>query len=397
MTTRAEDPFHILVVDDEPDVEPLIRQCLRRHIRSGEYALHFAGDGAEALDVLASNDSIDMVLTDINMPRMDGLSLLRRLPEVDPDLKAVVVSAYGDMDNIRTAMNCGAFDFIIKPFDLADLEITIKRTRSHIAQWKEAVRARDQLSMLQSELALASRMQQTILPHDFPSDSTFDVHAEMVPARQIGGDFFDTFALDRGRIGLLVADVSGKGVPAALFMMSSRTALKGAAIGSVRPDAVLSEVNDFLHAENRDFMFVSVVYAIYDPETGAFSYANGGHCCPLVVHRDGSATVLPCSRGIVLGLRGGIEYREAEARLAPGETLVMYSDGVSEAFNVVKEEFGLDRLRRLFEGAPPANAEEANTRVMEAIFAFAGDHVQSDDITCLAVHRYAGSRGANER
>ena len=391
MTTGSEDPFHILVVDDEPDVEPLIRQCLRRHVRSGEYALHFAGDGVDALDVLASNDTIDMVVTDINMPRMDGLSLLRRLPEVDPDLKAVVVSAYGDMGNIRTAMNCGAFDFIIKPFDLADLEITIKRARSHIAQWKEAVRSRDQLTTLQSELALASRMQQAILPVRFPSDVTFDVHAEMVPARQVGGDFFDIFALPHGRIGLLVADVSGKGVPAALFMMSSRTVLKGAAIGSVRPGAVLSEVNDFLHAENRDFMFVSVAYAVYDHETGAFSYANGGHCCPLVVHRDGSATMLPCSRGLVLGLREGGEYREAQARLAPGETLVMYSDGVSEAFNVAKEEFGLDRLRRLFEGAPPASAKEANTRVMKAVSAFAGAHEQSDDITCLALHRHLDS------
>lgn len=393
MTTGAEDPFHILVVDDEPDVEPLIRQRMRRHVRSGEYALHFAGDGVDALDVLASDGSIDMVVTDINMPRMDGLSLLRRLPDVDPDLKAIVVSAYGDMGNIRTAMNCGAFDFVIKPFDFADLEVTIERARSHIAQWKEALRLRDQLTTLQSELDLASRMQQAILPDRFPSDVTFDVHGEMVPAKQVGGDFFDIFALEHGRIGLVVADVSGKGVPAALFMMSSRTVLKGAAIGSARPGEVLSEVNDFLHAENRNFMFVTVAYVVYDPETGAFSYANGGHCCPLVVHRDGSTTVLPCSRGIVLGLRGGIEYREAQACLAPGETLVMYSDGVSEAFNATKEEFGLDRLRRLFEGASPASAEEANTRVMEAVSAFAGDHVQSDDITCLALHRHAGSRG----
>ena len=393
MTTETEGPFRFLVVDDEPDVEPLMRQRMRRHVRSGKYSLCFAGDGVEALDVLASDDSIALVMTDINMPRMDGLTLIGRLPDVDPDLEAIVVSAYGDMSNIRAAMNRGAFDFVTKPFDFADLETTIERARARIAQWKEASRSRDQLTALRSELDLASRMQQSILPGDFPSDATFDVHAKMTPARHVGGDFFDIFALGRGRIGLAVADVSGKGVPAALFMMSSRTVLKSAASGSARPGEVLREVNDFLHAENRDFMFVTVVYAVCDPETGAFSYANGGHCPPLVVHRDGSATALPGTRGVVLGLRGGLEYRDAEASLAPGETLVMYTDGVFEALDVAREPFGHDRLRRLFEGAPPASAEEATTRVTEAVSAFAGNRRQFDDITCLALHRPAGSRG----
>ena len=391
MSESSHSPFHILVVDDEPDMEPLIRQRLRRHVRSGKYALCFAGDGVQALEILSGPDPVDMVVTDINMPRMDGLSLLSHLPEVDPDVKAIVVSAYGDMGNIRTAMNRGAFDFVTKPLDFNDFEITLERTRAHVAHWREALRVHDRLTALQSELDLASRMQQAILPVEFPADARFDVYASMVPAKNVGGDFFDVVSLERGRIGLAVADVSDKGIPAALFMMSSRTVLKGAAIGQAEPAEVLTEVNALLHSDNHNIMFVTIVYVVYDPETGALSYANGGHCPPIIVHADGSTTEFPGTQGIALGLAPGIEYRQRDAVLAPGETLLLYSDGVSEAWNAGKEEYGAERLARLFEARAPASALEANDAVMRAIADFVDGHAQSDDITCLALHRRAST------
>ncbi|MFQ5569694.1 MAG: adenylate/guanylate cyclase domain-containing protein [Rhodothermales bacterium] len=136
-------PVHILVVDDEPDLQPLVRQKFRRRIRAGEYVFTFAGDGLEALDVLEQNPAIDLVLTDINMPRMDGLTLLANLTDLERLLKAVVVTAYGDMDNIRAAMNRGAFDFLTKPLNLDDLEITIAKAVSSIEQQKKAALARE--------------------------------------------------------------------------------------------------------------------------------------------------------------------------------------------------------------------------------------------------------------
>ncbi len=379
--------FHILVVDDEPDLEPLIRQRMRPHIRSGKYSFLFAGDGNEAVDILSSDGRIDMVVTDINMPGMDGLTLLGRISAINSDIKSIVVSAYGDMGNIRTAMNRGAFDFVTKPLDFKDFEVTLERTQAHIAQWKEALRSRDRLIALQNQLDLANNMQQAILPVDFPSGRDFDVHGSMVPAQNVGGDFFDVVSLERGRIGLAVADVSDKGIPAALFMMSSRTLLKGAAIGQGDPDSVLTEVNNILHEDNRNDMFVTVLYVVYDPETGSMTYANGGHCAPLVVHADGSATELPRTDGVVLGLAANFDYSHRVAALKPGETLIMYSDGVSEATNARGVEFGAERLRGLFEDAAPGSAREANATVLEAVTVFAGDHAQSDDITCLALHR----------
>ena len=387
MEQEPHPPLHILVVDDEPDLEPLIKQRMRRHIRSGRYVFRFADNGSEALEVLSNHDHFDMVVTDINMPEMDGLALLSHISKTWPDIKSIVVSAYGDMRNIRTAMNRGAFDFITKPVDFEDFDVTIARTHDQIVQWKEVLRSRDRLVALQNELDVASGMQQAILPLEFPNGEDFDVHGRMAPARNVSGDFFEVMTLERGRIGLAVADVSDKGIPAALFMMSSRTLLKGSAIGRGNPDEVLAEVNNLLHGDNRSFMFVTMLYMVYDPETGELSYANGGHCDPVIVHADGSATELAGTGGVVLGLSGGLDYARKVAHLAPGETLVMYSDGVSDAKGPQGNEFGIARLKGLFEGTPPGSAQEASSRVLTSVAEFTGGQSPSDDITCLALHR----------
>ena len=184
----------ILVVDDEPDLEPLILQRMRRDIRRGRYDFVFAHNGVEALELLNEDEDIDMVLSDINMPRMDGLTLLSQIPAVDPNIRSVIISAYGDMKNIRTAMNRGAFDFVTKPIDFDDLRITIDRTLSHLMEWREALSSRDKLVVLQNELDVASKMQQSILPTRFPKGSTYQSFASMEPARNVGGDFL-TFCI----------------------------------------------------------------------------------------------------------------------------------------------------------------------------------------------------------
>ena len=197
-----------------------------------------------------------------------------------PDIRSVIMSAYGDMANIRTAMNRGAFDFITKPVDFKDLQVTIDRTLRHVIEWREARESRDRLAALQNELTLASRMQQSILTTEFPEASEYEVFANMEPARNVGGDFYDLIYLADGRIGLTVADVSDKGVPAALFMMSSHTLIKSIAQSDDNPGHVLETVNNLLHENNDSFMFVTVIYAIYDPATGELTYACGGHDSP---------------------------------------------------------------------------------------------------------------------
>ena len=387
MAESEAESYKILVVDDEPDMEPLVLQRMRRHIRSGRYSFVFAQNGVEALEVLNKDSDIDMVVSDINMPRMDGLTLLSQIAQLNPDLRAVIVSAYGDMKNIRTAMNRGAFDFVTKPLDFDDLQVTIERTLENMKAWKEALSSRDKLVSLQRELDVASQMQQSILPTQFPSGDDFETFGSMDPARNVGGDFFDVVQLDGGRIGLAIADVSDKGVPAALFMMSSRTLLKGSAIGLSEPGKVLQEVNDLLADDNESAMFVTVLYAVYDPPTGRLSYANGGHNLPVIFHADGSSTVLPYTQGLALAVLSGFDFEEGEVTLAPGDTLVLYTDGVSEAMDIEKEEFGMERLRAVFAGGQPESAETANEAVFAAVREFVGDAPQSDDITCLTLKR----------
>ena len=146
-----ERPYRILMVDDKPDLEPLVLQRMRRKIESGEYNFVLAHNGVEALDVLKEHQDIDIVISDINMPQMDGLTLLEQIPRVDPSVRAIILSAYGDMKNIRTAMRMGAFDFITKPIDFEELEETISRTLVHLEAWREALSSRDALVTSQSE------------------------------------------------------------------------------------------------------------------------------------------------------------------------------------------------------------------------------------------------------
>ena len=381
-----QEAYKILVVDDEPDLEPLMLQRMRRDIRAGRYKFVFAQNGVEALEKLHQDDEIDMVLSDINMPQMDGLTLLEQIPKVDPNIRSVIISAYGDMKNIRTAMNRGAFDFVTKPLDFEDLQVTIDRTLRNMVEWREALQSRDKLVALQNELEVATGMQQSILPTRFPKGPSYTVYGKMQPARNVGGDFFDVLHLSDGRIGLAVADVSDKGVPAALFMMSSRTLLKGAAIGLALPGEVLREVNDLLLEDNEGGMFVTVLYAVFDPSSRELTYANGGHNSPLLVHADGTSGLLPLTDGIALGVAPDLSYKRNTVTLSPGDTVIFYTDGVTEAMNGKEEQFGLDPLSEFFQTNPPRDPEETTATVFEAVNAFAGETPQSDDITCLVLY-----------
>ena len=377
----------ILVVDDEPDLQPLVLQRMRRDIRRGRYEFFFASDGLEAIGVLSEIRDIDMIITDINMPRMDGLSLLERIPDINPNTRSIVVSAYGDLSNIRTAMNRGAFDFVTKPVDFGDLRVTIERTLRNLREWREALSSRDQLTALQSELGVANQIQQSILPTEFPVEDKYKIFGSMEPAKEVGGDFFDVVRLEDNCVGLAIADVSDKGVPAALFMMSSRTMMKGAAISARQPGEVLAIVNSMLAEDNDPQMFVTVLYAVYDPATGRLTYSSGGHDTPLVVHQDGSSELLPLTGGIVLGIMPELDFSDNCVTLSPGDTVICYTDGVTEAMNGNGEQFGIERLQQTFLETPPLDAEDAVQKIFEAVSEFADGTIQSDDITCLTLSR----------
>ncbi|MEG9862853.1 MAG: SpoIIE family protein phosphatase [Parvularculales bacterium] len=380
-------PHKILVVDDEADFERMVTQRMRREIRDKKYDFVFAGNGVEAVARLNEDPSIEMVLSDINMPEMDGLTLLQQIPKINPRIRAVIISAYGDMKNIRTAMNRGAFDFVTKPIDFDDLKVTVDRTLQHLAMMKDALVARDKLVVLENELDIARKMQQMILPTTFPETDKYQLYGGMKPARNVGGDFFDIVTLSDGRIGLAVADVSGKGVPAAMFMMSSRTLLKGASIGSdPRTDMVVGEVNKQLCDNNEAAMFTTLFFAALNASSGKLEFVNGGHNPPLLIHSDGSSTYMVDALGVALGVVPDRKYENHSIQLKPGDTVFMYTDGVTEAEDHKEKQFGVERLQKMFADEPPTGAQDVTDRVFKAVDEFGGDAEQYDDITCLTLY-----------
>jgi phosphoserine phosphatase RsbU/P len=381
-------PARILVVDDEPDLQLMISQKFRKQVRDKELYFTFATSGVEALRKLQENGDMDVVLTDINMPEMDGLTLLTKLNEQYPLLKAVIVSAYGDMANIRMALNRGAFDFVTKPIDFDDLEATLKKTISEALTFKQAVKDRDQLVTIQQELEVARKIQQSIVPRrfpPFPDRKEFEIHATMIPAQNVGGDFYDFFLIDDGRLGFVIGDVAGKGVPAALFMAVSKTLLKATALKGLPPEECLQQVNRILYMESVAAMFVTIFYGILDTRSGELHYCNGGHNPPYLLRADGQIEALELTGGIALGAMKNSVYKAKQITLQSGDGIFLFTDGVTEAMDRHSELFSEARLEENLKGKAGVSLPQLIESVIAAINVYASGAPQADDITTLAL------------
>lgn len=378
----------ILVVDDEIDLEPLIRQKFRRQIREGVYNFVFALNGLEALSRIIEFPEIGIVLSDINMPEMDGLTLLTKLKELqNPGLKTVIVSAYGDMDNIRTAMNRGAFDFVTKPVNFDDLEITINKTLDEINLIRRSMAEHDQLISIQQDLNTAREIQLSIIPKVFPAFpglNSFDVYGSMVAAKEVGGDFFDFFLIDSNRLGFVIGDVSGKGVPAAIFMAISRTLIRAVGIKGVSTSECLSLVNSLLCKDNISSMFVTVFYGILNISTGELEYVNAGHNPPYVIS-DSGVKAVEMTGGMVLGVFDDMDYQSKILQLNPGERLFLYTDGVTEANDINNELLGEERLEKFLSSRSNSPIEDIVREAFHEVNTFASGMPQFDDVTILAI------------
>ncbi|WP_177602687.1 SpoIIE family protein phosphatase [uncultured Phocaeicola sp.] len=382
----------ILSVDDELDLEVLLTQYFRRKIRKGEYEFHFAHNGLEALQMVLQQKDFDIILSDINMPEMDGLTLLTRINELrNPALKCIMVSAYGDMGNIRSAMNNGAFDFATKPIDLEDLSRTIEKAIEQINFVRTSQCEHNQLESIKGDLAVAGEIQQAILPSKFPPFpdlvDKLDIFASMTPAKDVGGDFYDFFQIDADRIGFVIADVSGKGIPAALFMAVSRTLIRSTGLRGIPSHECISYANRLLCNESLDAMFVTVFYGIYTISTGVIDYTNAGHNPPYLLRRNNVVEALPLSQNFIVGVFDDFVYTNSTLKLEPGDAIILYTDGVTEAFNEERQQFGEKGLEKTLKSVPGADSKEIIEAIKEDVTEFSGNEPQSDDITILSLKR----------
>jgi sigma-B regulation protein RsbU (phosphoserine phosphatase) len=261
--------------------------------------------------------------------------------------------------------------------------------KEYIRNLTETTAAKERI---QSELKVATDIQASLLPRIFPAfpdRPEFDIFATMDPAKEVGGDFYDFFFIDHDNLCFLIADVADKGVPAALYMMVTKTLLKSEGQRLGEPDQILSCVNNTLATDNESCMFATVFCAILDTRTGEVRFANAGHNPPLILDAQGTR-YLPLKAGFVLGPMEGSVYETERIVLQPGDTLFLYTDGVTEAKNPAEELFGESQLLRALEGGPKEDLSEMIHAIRTAVSRHANGADQSDDVTMLAI-KYRGA------
>ena len=251
----------------------------------------------------------------------------------------------------------------------------------YIENLKKTTAERERMS---KELEIGQQIQQTFLPQTFPELERTEIFGQSIPAREVGGDFFDVFMLDNRRIGLVIADVSGKGVPAALFMALSRSVLRVTALEGHDPRETLNRVNNFVSQDNDSCMFVTTFYAVFDIETGELTYSNAGHNPPFVFKRS-SETIeeLPLPKGLPLGVMEEFSFKMEHCVLEAGDSLFLYTDGIVEAPNGVNEEFGMERLSDFLLQNHNLSAESQGKLITKEVSEFSKGLEQFDDITFL--------------
>ena len=324
------------------------------------------------------------------------LDQLEHLVRETPDSEGGVISIADATDSASTALTRESDSLAMTALAFQKMS---DRVQSQNQSLREALAAKNAFIALQKELDIAARVQLSLLPDSILLSDTVEITGIMRPAKEVGGDFYDFFRLDQHHIGVAVADVSGKGVPAALFMVMARTLMRATAIQHIdEPGLILERVNDFLEQNNSEDLFVTLFYGVLDERTGDFHYANGGHNPPILVDRDG-ANPLEMTGGVALGMFDGLGYSDARVNMEPGARLVLFSDGITEAFNDSDEAFGDDRLLDATRTLPERQDPDQDlAAIVTAVDEFTGEAPQFDDITCVVlVYKYEELRDSDPR
>ncbi len=280
-------------------------------------------------------------------------------------------------------------DTIRSKTEIGTLAQSIDRMEEQVCKHVENLtRATAERERISTELKLATRIQADMLPNIFPAfpeRDEFDIHATTLPAREVGGDFYDYFLVDEDHLCVFIADVSGKGIPATLFMMASMILLANLAQVGKSPREIMESANDTICANNREDMFVTVWLGILEISTGKLRCANAGHEYPMVAAAGGPYERMKDPHGFVLGGIAGIPYKEYELELEPGARVFVNTDGIVEATNAEEEQFGVERLLAVLNDESDGNAEDMTKRVLSGVSDFVGDAEQFDDLTMVSL------------
>ncbi len=375
----------VLVVDDEPLNINILVELLK-----DKYKMMAAKSGAQALKAARSSNKPDLILLDIMMPEMDGYEVCRQLKadEATKDIPVIFVSAMNEALDETKGFDVGAIDYITKPISPKTLEA---RVHTHLALTQQAAELREahdlikqQQKRMQDELNVARDIQLSMVPHTFPQDAAIEVYATLKPAREIGGDFYDTFMVDNESLCLCVGDVSGKGAPAALFMAMTKTLIKSYVSSDMSTASIMTRVNDELCENNDGNLFVTVFLAILNIHTGELRFTNAGHNYPYVIKEDKSLVTLKQKHGPVVAAMDGLIYKEDLITLDKSDTLFLFTDGVTEAMDKEEALYGETRLEDFLQTHDVKDVTTSVGLLMQDIAAYENNTEQSDDITILS-------------
>ena len=375
---KALSDSRILIVDDVKANVDILVQALR-----DDYKLSVALDGNTALRNIEKSPP-DLVLLDIMMPEVDGYEVCRQLRahEATRELPVMFLSALEDVTNKTQGFEVGGNDYLTKPFEVLEVKARV-RSLLKAKAYADAVR-----EAMARDLRIAREIQMGILPAD-PSVITkytgLRVHAAIEPAREVGGDLYEVLRTAADRVVVALGDVSGKGIPAALFMAVVVTVLRTLARTIAEPDEILRRLNDELAEQNPRGMFVTLQCLVFDLEKQRVSCAGAGHHQLAIVSPDRPPRLAFPSSGRPAGLMPSNPIERETLSLTPGETFVLFSDGVSEAMNPQDDFYGEERLLATLAAVSSATPAEMVTRVLDDVRTFAAGAKQSDDITLLAV------------
>lgn len=376
----------ILYVEDNPDLRSHIRNLL-----TPLYNVYLASDGQNGL-INARKYQPDLILTDQMMPHMSGNTLLRLIRD-DPKLCGIPViflTARAGKEARIESLDAGADDYLAKPFDESELLIRIRNILRGRMQEKELAELNQRLEARieeqTAELELAAKIQKDLLPNTSPELSGYDILGRNIPAKLVGGDYFDFVHLDEHRIAIALGDVCGKGLPASLVMANVQATIRGQAFFNATAKQCLERSNTLLYHSTDKKTFVSLFYGILDTKNNTLRYAYAGQNPPLLFTPEKPPVPLEM-RSIVLGVMEDTSYQEEEISIHPGDLLLIYSDGICEAMNDKLEEFGDDRIKEMVVLYRKESSDQISDQILSAVKWYIKDSPLWDDMTLIIIKR----------
>ncbi|TAL39598.1 MAG: response regulator [Spirochaetes bacterium] len=398
MNNIGDRKFHIAIIDDDKSVNFLINRILE-----DEYAVSSYLSAEDALGAIELS-AVDVVITDVNLPGMDGLELLRHIQEKDDNIPVILITGYTDIDTAISALKSGAFDFILKPFNTDQILISVQKaleSRRLVVEnrtlLKELTIKNSELEKLnlqiqtrnveiENELDMASNLQQCIFPVTYPEIGKFRFSVKFKPVEKISGDFFDFMVYDENHFSFILADVSGHGLPAALYSAMVKMAITSVEEQNLNPAAFMDGVNRFLiNAQKKmSYNYVTIFYGSFDLDTKRLRYCNAGIPAPVILKSSGDIVMLD-PNGPFVGIFDTSIYMDAEVAIDTGDKILFYTDGVFECTNKDDKIMGQKILFELIKKVQQYAMSEIVTSLFGEVEKFCGENRYNDDITLVGM------------